>query len=539
MTNDLKETVNDQNQKDDLSLHEETVNSKKTESKRKVKSKSNSSSSKNKDNTEKKESKAKNKIKKARTKPKESLSSVVWQAADALSGDGVAYTDFLAQVTYLLFLKMEYDNRKFFLNDELLIPQEYRWETLLNKEGDSLMDQYETILRNLSQREDLIGNIFKDANNKITKPVYLNHLITKFQELKLDELDDDLKGKLYEDMLAKNGNDKRSGAGQYFTPRPLINAIVDCIRPKVGETVCDPACGTGGFLINAYKYMQEHNNDKSQETLQKLKTGSIFGNDNTPIVVTMATMNMYLHGIGEKQNPVTLKDSLQDEPTKLFDVILANPPFGDRPSAAVAVNRNDFYIKTNNNQVNFLQHIMRLLVDKGRAGVVLPDNVLFESTNDTDIVRQKLLDDFNLHTILRLPGGIFYSQGVKANVLFFEKGTPTKELYIYDYRTDIKHTLVTNPLKRSDLDDFVKCYNADDLSARQETYNKDTNPNGRWRKFTIEEIKQRDNLDLNISWINSEEKIEDFNLNELIQKLDQESSILNDAIANLKKVLSC
>ena len=288
---------------------------------------------------------------------------------------------------------------------------------------------------------DFIGNMKK--------------VITMIDEEQWLIMDGDVKGAIYESILEKNGQDKKSGAGQYFTPRPLIQAVVDCINPQMGETVCDPACGTGGFLLTAYDYMKGQS--ASKEKRDFLRDKALHGVDNTPLVVTLASMNLYLHGIGTDRSPIVCEDSLEKEPSTLVDVILANPPFGTRPAGSVDINRPDFYVETKNNQLNFLQHMMLMLKTGGRAAVVLPDNVLFEA-GAGETIRKRLLQDFNLHTILRLPTGIFYAQGVKANVLFFSKGQPTKEIWFYDYRTDIKHTLATNKLERHHLDDFVSCY---------------------------------------------------------------------------------
>ena len=305
-------------------------------------------------------------------------------------------------------------------------------------------------------------------------------------------MEGDLKGAIYESILEKNGQDKKSGAGQYFTPRALIQAIVEVVDPKIGETIADPACGTGGFLLAAYEHMK--NQSKDMEKQKFLKNNALHGADNTALVVTLASMNLYLHDIGVNRSPIEYKDSLIDTSDNMYDVILANPPFGTRPqgSVEVAANRPEF-IKTSDNQVNFLQHIMSIVKTGGRVGVVLPDSVLTD-TGATEKVREKLLKDFNLHTILRLPTGIFYANGVKTNVLFFEKGEPTKEIWVYDYRTGIKHTLATKPMTRAHLQDFVDCYCTGHMQDRVATYSAE-NPNGRWRCFSEKEVKNADNLD--------------------------------------------
>ena len=349
-------------------------------------------------------------------------------------------------------------------------------------------------------------------------------------------MDDDLKGAIYENILEKNGQDKKSGAGQYFTPRSLIQAMVDVTKPKITETVCDPACGTGGFLLAAHQYMRNQSSNKADQDF--LREKALRGVDNTPLVVTLASMNMYLHGVGTDRSPIECRDSLESAPSdnETVDVVLANPPFGNRAAGSVDINRDDFYTETSNNQLNFLQHIMTLLNMGGRAAVVLPDNVLFEGSGE--IIRRKLLSDFNLHTILRLPTGIFYANGVKANVLFFIKGGSTKYVWFYDYRTDVKHTLVQQPMYRTHLDDFVACYNADNILDRTETYNEETNPNGRWRKYSVEELLQRDKTSLDITWIKPANPIDDVSLEDLIATIGQKSENISNAVAELKKLLA-
>ena len=408
------------------------------------------------------------------------LTKKVWTLATTLAGQGIGFTDYITQLTYLLFLKMDDENVKL-LDEESAIPEGYRWENLIELDGLDLIGQYENTLKILSEQDNLIGTIYTKAQNKIDKPVYLKKVITMINEEQWLIMDGDVKGAIYESILEKNGQDKKSGAGQYFTPRSLISAMVDVTRPQIGETVCDPACGTGGFLLAAYDYMKKQSQDKGKRDF--LRNKALHGSDNTPLVVTLASMNLYLHGVGTDRSPIICQDSLEKEPDILVNVILANPPFGTRPSGSVDINRSDFYVETKNNQLNFLQHIMLSLKTGGRAAVVLPDNVLFEG-GAGEVIRKKLLSEFNLHTILRLPTGIFYAQGVKANVLFFTKGGSTKDIWFYDYRTDVKHTLATNPMQRYHLDEFVLCYHAEDINARVDTYHAETSPNGRWRKYT-------------------------------------------------------
>ncbi len=464
----------------------------------------------------------------------QSLTKKVWNLATTLSGQGIGFTDYITQLTYLLFLKMDDENIDLF-GEESSIPVGYRWKDLTELDGFDLVTQYENTLKLLSSMNNLIGTIYTKAQNKIDKPVYLKKVITMINEEQWLVMDGDVKGAIYESILEKNGQDKKSGAGQYFTPRPLIQAMVDCIQPQIQETVCDPACGTGGFLLAAYDYMKQQSLDRDE--LDFLNNKALHGVDNTPLVVTLASMNLYLHGIGTDRSPIVCDDSLEKEPQTLVDVILANPPFGTRPAGSVEINRPDFYVETKNNQLNFLQHIMLMLKTGGRAAVVLPDNVLFEG-NAGETIRKKLLLDFNLHTILRLPTGIFYAQGVKANVLFFTKGQPTKEIWFYDYRTGIKHTLANNKLERHHLDDFVSCYHAENIHKRQQTYNAETNPSGRWRKYSIDEIISRDKTSLDITWIKQNDNTEDLSLTELMSNIKQQSQNINKAVIELEKLLN-
>ena len=463
-----------------------------------------------------------------------SLTKKVWTLATTLAGQGIGFTDYITQLTYLLFLKMDEENVETF-GEKSAIPEGYRWNDLIALEGLDLTKQYEDTLKKLSEEENLIGTIFTKAQNKIDKPVYLKKVISLINENQWLLMDGDVKGAIYESILEKNGQDKKSGAGQYFTPRSLIQTMVDVTRPKITETVCDPACGTGGFLLAAYDYMKEQSQDKDKRSF--LKDKALHGFDNTALVVTLASMNLYLHGVGTDRSPVVCQDSLEKAPDTLVDVILANPPFGTRPAGSVDINRSDFYVETKNNQLNFLQHIMVMLKNGGRAAVVLPDNVLFEG-NAGEIIRKELLKNFNLHTILRLPPGIFYAQGVKANVLFFSKGTPTQDVWFFDYRTDIKHTLATNPMQRQHLDEFVECYQADNRANRKETYDAETNPNGRWRKYSINEILERDKTSLDISWIKQGGDEENKSLAELMQEIKTKSDNINKAVAELQKLIA-
>lgn len=464
----------------------------------------------------------------------ETLTTKVWQMADVLAAQGIGNTDYLTQLTYLLFLKMDQERADIF-EEGSAIPEGFRWNDLIKEEGQDLLSQYNRTLEELRKQDNLIGTIFTQAQNKITQPVYLKKIISMIDEQQWLIMSGDVKGAIYEDILEEVGQDTKSGTGEYFTPRALISAMVDVTCPKITETVCDPACGTGGFLMAAYDYMKHQSNDAKK--LDFLNNKALHGTDITPLVVTLGSMNLYLHGIGKDSSPIVCGDSLINQPDVLYDVILANPPFGARPSGAVTLNRPDFYVTTSNNQLNFLQHMMRLLKDGGRAAIVLPDNVLFEGTAGK-VIRQKLLTEFNLHTILRMPTGIFYKPGVKTNVLFFTKGQPTKDIWYYDYRTNVHHTLKQKPMKRSDLDDFVACYHADDISQREETYNAETNPSGRWRKFSAADFLATDKIGMDVTWIKPESGENDMSLAELLDTIGDKAEKINEAVKTLQALLA-
>lgn len=458
------------------------------------------------------------------------LTQAVWKLATVLAGQGVGFTDYIAQLSYLLFLKMDYEKSEY-LDIESNLPEGNRWEDIRELSGMELLDKYEAVLETLSKQEGLIGTIFTKAKNAIDKPVYLKKVIQLIDEEQWLSMDTDVKGAIYESILEKNGQDKKSGAGQYFTPRALISAIVDCVDPKIGETVADPACGTAGFLLAAFDHMKVQSQDKKKQEF--LKKDALFGNDITPLVVTMGSMNLYLHGVDTGRSPIVCEDSLEKEPEMLMDVILANPPFGTRAEGSVEISRPDFYTDTKNNQLNFLQHIMLMLREGGRAGVVLPDNILFEA--EGEVIRKKLLSDFNLHTILRLPTGIFYANGVKANVLFFQKGGHTDNVWYYDLRTNEHFTLVQNPLKRSDLDEFVGLYQAE---SRKATYDAEANPEGRWRCYSAKEILGRDKTGMDITWIKQESALDsDATVDELMDIIRDRAKKINEAVMNLDAAL--
>ena len=447
-----------------------------------------------------------------------SIVSKVWAFCQTLRDDGVGYGDYLEQLTYLLFLKMADEYTKPPHNRTMPIPSEFAWETLISKSGSELETHYNTMLRELAKEKGILGQIFVKSQNKIQDPAKLYKLIALINAENWILMGVKDKGDIYEGILEKNAEDTKSGAGQYFTPRPLIKAMVECLKPEPNKTIADPACGTGGFFLAAYDWIVE-NRDLDKEQRQFLKYETFFGNEIVASTRRLALMNLFLHNIGDidSDNFISPNDSLITTSSTTYDYILANPPFGKKSSMTftneageqekedLTYNRQDFWVTTSNKQLNFVQHIRTMLKTTGQAAVVLPDNVLFEG-GVGETVRKKLLETTNLHTILRLPTGIFYANGVKANVLFFD-GKPsskdpwTKEVWVYDYRTNIHHTLKKNPLKLNDLRDFITLYNSDNINKRKETYNAETNPEGRWRKFGYDEIIARDKTSLDITWL--------------------------------------
>lgn len=446
-----------------------------------------------------------------------SIVSKVWSFANVLRDDGVSYGDYLEQLTYLLFLKMVDEFAKPPHNKKINVPKGFDWESLKGKRGAELDTHYAKTLRELSKSKGTLGQIFTKSQNKIQDPAKLFKIIDMVDKEKWSMMGADLKGKIYEGLLEKNAEDTKSGAGQYFTPRALIKAMVACVRPEPMKTITDPACGTGGFFLAAYDHIV-HNNDLNKEQKAFLKNKTFYGNEIVANTRRMALMNMFLHNIGEIDGEtfISSADALVADEGKRFDYVLANPPFGKKSSMTftneegeqeredLVYNRQDFWATTSNKQLNFLQHIRTLLKTNGQAAVVLPDNVLFEG-GAGETVRKELLKTTELHTILRLPTGIFYKPGVKANVLFFDNQAAsrnpwTKNIWIYDYRTNIHHTLKKKPMKLDDLQDFIDCYNPSNRNERKEIWSEE-NSEGRWRKFTYDEIISRDKTNLDIFWL--------------------------------------
>ncbi len=443
--------------------------------------------------------------------------SKVWNFANVLRDDGVGYGDYLEQITFLLFLKMADEQSKPPYNRKVGVPEGFDWESLTTKRGSELEAHYTQLLRTLGQQKGTLGQIFTKAQNKIQDPAKLLKVIDMIDKEKWSIMDADVKGDIYEGLLEKNAEDTKSGAGQYFTPRALIRAMVECVRPLPEKTIHDPACGTGGFFLAAYDHIVA-NNKLDKEDKKFLKDQTFSGNEIVASTRRMCLMNMFLHNIGEidGESFISGADALIADPGVKYDYVLANPPFGKKSSMTITnedgeqekedltYNRQDFWATTSNKQLNFLQHIRTLLKVNGEAAVVLPDNVLFEG-GAGETVRKELMKTTELHTILRLPTGIFYAQGVKANVLFFDnkaasKDAWTKEVWIYDYRTNIHHTLKKKTMKLDDLQDFITLYNPDNRNKRKETYS-EKEPEGRWRKFSYAEIIARDKTNLDIFWL--------------------------------------
>jgi type I restriction enzyme M protein len=436
----------------------------------------------------------------------------------------MSYGDYVEQLTYLLFLKMADERSKPPYNQPSQIPAKYDWQSLLKKDGDDLFDHYRHVLEELGKKGGLLGLVFGKAQNKFQDPAKLRRLVVDLIESEnWSVMSADVKGDAYEGLLEKNAQDIKSGAGQYFTPRALIRAMVDAIAPKPGESICDPACGTGGFFLISHEYIVSHNPNMTKQQKHVLKEETFRGWELVQSTARLCAMNMMLHGIGGDTLPLAVSDSLARDPGDRFEIVLTNPPFGKKSSITIVngegktdketliYERQDFWATTSNKQLNFLQHVKTLLRQHGRVAIVVPDNVLFEG-GAGETVRRKLLHECDVHTLLRLPTGLFYAQGVKANVLFFDKKPAsekpwTKKLWIYDFRTNKDFTLKTNPLKRSDLDEFVKCYNPENRHIRKSTWS-EKNPQGRWRAFDYEELINRDKASLDILWL-KDESLED------------------------------
>lgn len=472
--------------------------------------------------------------------------SKVWGMCNPLRDDGVSYGDYLEQLTYLIFLKMSDEYSKLPYKKETGIPQGYTWSDMSTLKGAELEDQYKATLEELAKQGGILGMIFAQASNKISNAAILYRIVQMIDKEKWVSMSSDVKGEIYEGLLQKNAEDIKSGAGQYFTPRPLIRAMVECIRPEPKKTIADPCCGSGGFFLAAQEFITQ-NYTLDREDKEFLKNETFFGNELVAVTFKLSLMNLYLHNIGDIYGniPIAHGDSLLTDPGYRVDYVLTNPPFGKKSSITMTneegeeeeeelvYNRQDFWTTSSNKQLNFVQHINTILKATGKAAVVVPDNVLFEG-GAGETVRKKLLQTTDLHTILRLPTGIFYKPGVKANVIFFDKrpASPdmqTKEIWIYDFRTNVHFTLKQHPMTDADLLDFIACYNPENRHERKETWS-DENPDGRWRRFSVDEILKRDKTSLDIFWIKDKSLAD-------LDNLPDPDVLADDIIENLQSAL--
>jgi type I restriction enzyme M protein len=476
----------------------------------------------------------------------------VWNFCHTLRDDGVGYGDYLEQLTYLLFLKLahEYSEPPYERNTH--IPKSCDWTTLRSRTGEPLEAHYLSVLHKLGQEPGMLGAIFFKAQNKIQDPAKLARLVQMIDAERWISLDTDTKGDLYEGLLQKNAEDTKSGAGQYFTPRALIEAMVACVRPAPMKTIADPACGTGGFFLGAHNWLNRPDANLNKRQKEFLRDHTFHGNEIVPGTRRMCLMNLFLHNIGELDGEplVERTDALIADPGKRFDYVLANPPFGKKSSMtitnedggedrdALTYQRQDFWETTSNKQLNFLQHIVTILKDTGQAAVVLPDNVLFEG-GAGEKIRRKLLETCDVHTLLRLPTGIFYAQGVKANVLFLDARPKdgrvhTKGVWIYDLRTNMHFTLKTRQLKLTDLHDFIDCYNPENRHERTQSE--------RFRYFSHEALVARDKASLDIFWLKDDslDKLDDLPppdvlQQEIIEHLEAALQSFRDVAAGLAR----
>ncbi|MCP8900948.1 HsdM family class I SAM-dependent methyltransferase [Gilvimarinus xylanilyticus] len=489
--------------------------------------------------------------------PTAPIISKVWSFCTTLRDDGVGYGDYLEQLTYLIFLKMADEYAAPPHNRDVGIPKKYSWSTLKRKTGSELEVSYYELLQALGKKKGMLGQIFTKAQNKIQDPAKLARLIAMVDSTQWTVMDADVKGDIYEGLLEKNAEDTKSGAGQYFTPRALIRAMVDCVRPEPKKTIADPACGTGGFFLAAYDFLTNPENyklDKAQKTF--LKHNTFYGNEIVANTRRMCLMNMFLHNIGEidGESLVFPNDALVAQSPQTFDYVLANPPFGKKSSMSftneegeqetdeLTYNRQDFWATTSNKQLNFVQHIRTMLKTTGKAAVVVPDNVLFEG-GAGETIRKRLLQETDLHTILRLPTGIFYAHGVKANVLFFDnrEASPkawTKSVWYYDYRTNVHHTLKKKPLRYEDLAEFIKCYKPENRHKRRSTWHPEKKPDGRWRKYSYEELTARDKTSLDVFWLKDKSLTDLDNLPEPDELAEEIIENLEAGLDSFRKVLA-
>ncbi|MCB9207706.1 MAG: SAM-dependent DNA methyltransferase [Ignavibacteriales bacterium] len=486
------------------------------------------------------------------------LVAKIWSFCDTLRDDGVSYGDYLEQITYLLFLKMADEYSKPPYNRDFNIPKDCSWIFFKNHQLEGLTLDYVNALNTLSKSGKMLSKIFNGAQNKIHDPYKLKKLIDLLDEDEWVSESVDIKGDIYENLLQKSA--ESSGAGQYFTPRSIIKAIVECIEPKPLETISDPTCGTGGFFLGAIEYLRASYSKqlKKEKERRFLQFDTFHGWDIVPSTARLCLMNLFLHGIGDMESTpeIEIEDSLLKQPVTKVKNVLANPPFGKSSTYTITndeklakqesfIFRSDFWTTTSNKQLCFVQHIVSMLEEKGKAAIVLPDNVLFEG-GAGETIRKRLLEETNLHTILRLPTGIFYANGVKVNVLFLEKKKKskvpnTKEIWFYDYRTNVHHTLKKYPLQYEHLVPFIKCFQADNKEKTFETWS-EKNPKGRFRKYTYEELISRDKVNFDITWLKDDSFIDLDSLpepeilaQEIIDSLESALNSFREVVKSLSK----
>ena len=509
------------------------------------------------------------------------LVNKLWSYCNVLRDDGLSYGDYTEQLTYLLFLKMadEYTGPPW--NRPSPVPEGYGWPSLIQRDGIELEIHYREVLEHLGKQHGLLGLIFRKAQNKISDPAKLRRLIADLVDREQWVMVGvDVKGDTYEGLLEKNAQDTKSGAGQYFTPRPLIDATVECIRPAPGETLIDPACGTGGFLLAAHAFLtdSERYPDLTREDRDHLRLHAFRGVEIVHSVTRLCAMNLMLHGVGptpqeletirqgliedgmkpdqadaeiDRRLPVRTEDALREIGSERYKIVLTNPPFGKKSSIMIVTEegqteretityeREDFWASTTNKQLNFVQHVKSLLDIDGRAAVVVPDNVLFEG-GAGETVRRQLLRECDCHTLLRLPTGIFYAQGVKANVLFFDRKKAAKEpwtrtLWVYDLRTNKHFTLKTKRMRRADLDEFVDCYKPKNRHKRKPTWSEE-NPDGRWRAYDYDDLVARDKCSLDLFWIRDESLLDAENLPAPDEIAEEIAEDLRSALEQIEEI---
>lgn len=458
----------------------------------------------------------------------------LWGYAHSLRHDGVDYGDYIEQLTYLLFLKMADEQ-------EVVLPAATDWPHIRRQSGTDLVDVYQDALRILGKQQGILGDIFSGAQNRLSKPATLSKLIKAIDETEWTSLDVDVKAAAFEGLLEKSAAEGKKGAGQYFTPRPLIRTMVRLVQPDPRMhkqfSICDPACGTGGFLVAAYEWFKEQTSGAlDRDTARRVRTSTYFGQELVERPRRLALMNMYLHQV---EPHIALGDSLYEAPGgQRYDVVLTNPPFGNRGANQVPV-RDDFTIETANKQLNFLQHILTVLKPGGRAAVVVPDNVLF--ADKAGEIFEILMQDADVHTVLRCPRGAFnpYTPGTKTNVVFFTKGSPTRNVWVYDARANVPTiTKKSRPLTDAHFADFEKCYGADPNG--QAPRNPSDSRDSRWRVFGIDEVRDRGYKIDSFKWLRDDELDDVDELGDPAELLSEAAGELQSAVArlvNLQKLL--